>query len=214
MQTCEVFVSHTGECNVGKLALFVRFSGCTLDCTYCDSKYHKKDSVELTIEQLYEQCKEFNRIVFTGGEPLLQQVELVKLIKKLHSNNLNLITEIETNGTILPVLTYKIIYNVSPKLSNSNNLENKRIVPNVLNWHVKNNSNFKFVVSTIEDLDEVNDLVNKFKIPRENVYLMPLGATRKEQMKNMEGVIKMAKLYGYNFSPRMHILIFNKMRGV
>ena len=36
-------------------------------------------------------------------------------------------------------------------------------------------SYFKFVVNDIEDYDEVEELVFKFKIPRKNTYLMPLS---------------------------------------
>jgi len=214
MKINEVFAAHQGEVNVGRYGCFVRLCGCNLRCEFCDTKYAYDEYIDLTNKQLYEQLKTFNYIVFTGGEPLLQQDELNELIHLLQQHNEDVVIEIETNGTIKPKLSKGIRYNVSPKLSNSGNEYDKRIDKKVLQHHVMLKSNFKFVVETIEDVDEVNLLVEKIQIPKQLVFLMPKGETRDKQMENMEGVIKMAKVYGYNFSPRVHVLIFDKMRGV
>jgi 7-carboxy-7-deazaguanine synthase len=214
MKVCEVFVAHQGEVNVGRLGLFIRLSGCNLSCDFCDSKYHKETSVELSVQDIFDQAKCFDYVVITGGEPLLQDKEVYELVKKLRQDNIMINIEIETNGTILPVNYDNVTYNVSPKLSNSGNKYEDRIKESILKKHIQFGSNFKFVVETIEDVDEVNLLIHKLGIPKKQIFLMPKGATKKEQLDNMEGVIKMAKLYGYNFSPRVHIIIFDKLRGV
>lgn len=214
MKVCEVFSAHQGEVNVGRLGLFIRLSGCNLNCSFCDSKYHKETSVELSVQQVFDEAKVFDYVVITGGEPLLQDKEVYELVKMLRKDNIMINIEIETNGTIMPVKYDNVTYNVSPKLNNSENKYENRIKENVLKKHIQYGSNFKFVVETIDDVDEVNMLVTKLAIPKKQVFLMPKGSTKEEQLNNMEGVIKMAKFFGYNFSPRVHILIFDKMRGV
>lgn len=216
MKVCEVFVAHQGEVNIGRLGLFIRLSGCNLSCDFCDSKYHKETSIELSVKDVFDQAKCFDYVVITGGEPLLyhQQNDVNDLIMKLKKDNIMINIEIETNGTIMPKRYDNVKYNVSPKLSNSGNKYEDRIKEDVLKKHIHFGSNFKFVVETIEDVDEVNLLVQKLNIPKKQVFLMPKGASKEEQLNNMEGVIKMAKMYGYNFSPRVHILIFDKLRGV
>ncbi len=43
---------------------------------------------------------------------------------------------------------------------------------------------------------------------------MPEGRTKKEQLKRMNEVIEYCKEKGYNFSPRLHILVWDKKRKV
>ena len=72
---------------------------------------------------------------------------------------------------------------------------------------------FKFVVSNEDDIDEVNMIVNDIGIKKSQVYLMPLGAEPKEQLENMDKIIKLAKIHGYNFSPRFHVLLWGNVKG-
>jgi len=183
----------------------------------CDSLYAHTESFEMITDELLKKAIQFNRIVITGGEPFLQKEELGNFIERLIKKNPNIEIEIETNGTIRPVLIGKfknIIYNVSLKLGNSNNDFDKRIIPSVIEWFNEMNSNFKFVINNSDDVEEANMIVDKFNINKKNVYLMPEGKTREEQLLKMEFVIRLAKFSGYNFSPRLHILIWDNERGV
>lgn len=216
MKICEGFVSFQGEINVGRLAYFLRLAQCNLKCSFCDSNYAKNEWTDMKIEDIVAQAEHFPRIVITGGEPLLQKEEITKLIAKLKTANSDIIIEIETNGTIRPPTssTWKeVIFNVSPKLKNSGNEYNKRIIAESLGWFVMANANFKFVVSNEDDVDEVNMLVQSFGISKKQVFLMPEGKTRDEQLDKMEAIAVLAKHYGYNISPRLHVLIWNNERG-
>jgi len=57
-------------------------------------------------------------------------------------------------------------------------------------------------------------LVNEFGISKRQVFLMPEGKTKEEQLNKMEMVAKYAKVNGYNISPRLHVLIYDNKRGV
>lgn len=92
----EIFNSIQGEGSmVGMPVTFVRFAGCNLSCPWCDSKKTwKKDANMMSVADIVEKCDK-NTVVFTGGEPCLQ--DLQPLITVLHEGHKFLC--IETNGT-------------------------------------------------------------------------------------------------------------------
>lgn len=216
MKISETFVSFQGEINVGRLAFFIRASKCNLQCKYCDTKYAWDEYVDIPVDKLVEQAIHFPRVVITGGEPFVQREELAQLIIKLKKEKPSIAIEIETNGTIRPLIIGKfdIQYNVSLKLKNSGNTYSERIKPKIANWFNGMGAYFKFVVQNEDDLDEVNMIVNDIGIKKEQVFLMPLGAETQDQLERMEKVIELAKFYGYNFTPRFHTLLWGNKKGV
>lgn len=100
----EHFASINGEgLHAGQLALFVRFRGCNLACSYCDTAWanHPDCPVQmLSGEDIALLAKEagVRRITLTGGEPLLQPglADLVNLLLQDEA----LAVEVETNGSM------------------------------------------------------------------------------------------------------------------
>jgi len=216
MKVCEEFVSFQGEVNVGRFAYFLRLGQCNLRCKWCDSTYAYSEWVDLPVDDIVKKAMHFPCVVITGGEPLLQREEVAKLVKKLKKANPMIVIEIETNGTVRPIQmgSYHIVYNVSLKLKNSGNEYEKRIKPSTIMWFIEAGANFKFVVDNMDDVDEVNMLVQEFGISKSQVFLMPQGKSRKEQLEKMDEIIQFAKINGYNFSPRFQVLIWDTKRGV
>lgn len=217
LEVNEIFVSHQGEISVGQLAVFIRFSRCNMQCEYCDTKQSWNEGKMMSRDELKQYADPFDRIIITGGEPLLQKKELMPLVNSLLLKGKTV--EIETNGTITPTgvvanHTGKLIFNVSVKLKNNEQPYEKRIVNAAINWHILNDSNFKFVVGTDDDIDDMDLLIEEFKIPKNLIYLMPLGETREKQMENMPKIMEIAKNLGYHFSPRLHILAYDTKKGV
>jgi 7-carboxy-7-deazaguanine synthase len=73
---------------------------------------------------------------------------------------------------------------------------------------------FKFVAADIRSLEEINLFVQDNAIPKQKVYIMPMGATREEQLSRMQMVFTFCAEHGYRMSPRLHILVFGEKRGV
>lgn len=100
----EIFESVQGEgYYTGRPAIFIRFAGCNLHCSFCDTKYSwptegvKELSVSGITDILREQGYKARYVILTGGEPLIQDyVELQLLIDTLHTRGYSV--GIETNG--------------------------------------------------------------------------------------------------------------------
>ncbi len=104
MKVVEKFVSINGEgTRAGELAVFVRFQGCNLRCSYCDTMWANEADCPYT-EESPEEILEYIRktgiknVTLTGGEPLLQK-DIDRLIGLILSED-ELRVEIETNGAV------------------------------------------------------------------------------------------------------------------
>ncbi|MEJ2006156.1 MAG: 7-carboxy-7-deazaguanine synthase QueE, partial [Cyclobacteriaceae bacterium] len=75
-------------------------------------------------------------------------------------------------------------------------------------------SNFKFVIGSPEDLDEVKALIYNHSIPPEKVILMPLGTTTEALDEREKWLAELCRDNGFGFSDRMHIRLFGNRRGV
>lgn len=97
MRVNEIFHSLQGEGRFsGCPAVFVRFSGCNLQCPFCDT--HHTVGREMTEEDIVAEVKRHKAriVVFTGGEPAMQLTR--SLVGKLH--RLHKRVHVETNGTL------------------------------------------------------------------------------------------------------------------
>ena len=93
----EIFHSVQGEgFYTGVPHIFVRFGNCNLRCEWCDTDFLTHD--EMTLSDIVEKILSFDckRVIFTGGEPTMQDLATIGSILK--ENDIHL--SIETNGTI------------------------------------------------------------------------------------------------------------------
>ena len=99
----ERFVSINGEgIRAGELAVFVRFRGCNLDCSYCDTRWANSvhcPSELMSAEEIaaYAAAEGVKNVTLTGGEPLLQ-ADIGRLCGLLAEQGCRV--EIETNGSV------------------------------------------------------------------------------------------------------------------
>jgi 7-carboxy-7-deazaguanine synthase len=99
----EVFSSFQGEgILIGRRQIFVRFSGCNLDCNYCDTPESRDPHYGnlVSIDELYSKVNsiitpDFHSISFTGGEPLLHSNFIKKFLEEYEFTSM-----LETNGTL------------------------------------------------------------------------------------------------------------------
>lgn len=104
MKVVEKFVSINGEgTRAGELAVFIRFRGCNLRCSYCDTMWANEPQCayeEMTPEEIVDYIRKtgITNVTLTGGEPLLQK-EMPELLELLQKED-TLRVEIETNGAV------------------------------------------------------------------------------------------------------------------
>ena len=74
----ETFTSINGEgTHAGQLAVFVRFCGCNLNCSFCDTTWANEPDVPYVCQTTEEICASVDaagvhNVTLTGGEPLLR----------------------------------------------------------------------------------------------------------------------------------------------
>ena len=93
----EIFHSVQGEgFHAGIPHVFVRFGNCNLRCEWCDTDfltYEERSLDSIVAEVLSYNC---DRVIFTGGEPALQDLSTIGSILKEEGISLS----IEPNGPI------------------------------------------------------------------------------------------------------------------
>lgn len=173
----EKFVSINGEAKAaGELACFIRFAGCNLDCSYCDTKWANSKDVPYEImskEDIYNYIKEtgVRNVTLTGGEPLIQE-NIEELIRMLAADK-TLRIELETNGSV-PIAKYadigdNVVFTLDYKLPGSG-MDGHMVMDNYS--YIGKKDAVKFVVSDESDLDCAREIINRFHLDEiTTVYL-------------------------------------------
>jgi len=232
----ELFYSLQGE---GKLSgvptVFVRTSGCNLRCWFCDS-YHtswEPTHAWMDLEDIIDEIASFDaeHVVLTGGEPMIHD-ETAQLLDRLGDRGYH--TTVETNGTIYRDAHIDLA-SISPKLQSStptadrdphgdgewaDRHDQRRIDIDALAELVDAYpSQLKFVVTDREDMAEIEMLLSQIRdattttVPDEDVLLMPEGTTREALDRTRNTVADLAMEYGYRYTPRLHVALWNDAAG-
>ncbi len=114
LQVCEIFKSLQGETSrAGRPCVFVRLSGCDLECAWCDTTYARREpGTPRSVTKLVETVQELGGglVALTGGEPLLQ-AETPELAVRLAATGWEVL--VETNGaqdiSVLPPPVVRIV---------------------------------------------------------------------------------------------------------
>ncbi|MGC8584741.1 MAG: 7-carboxy-7-deazaguanine synthase QueE [Thermoplasmata archaeon] len=209
MKVTEIFHSIQGEgILIGKPMTFVRFSGCNLRCTWCDTKYSWEEGKEMSMDEIMSIIKNFDTewVCLTGGEPLLQK-DIYKFIDTLLKENKKIL--IETNGSLsienIPT-EENIVIDMDVKTPSSsmdkfNNFSNIELLGN--------KDYVKFVIKDRKDYEYAKEIIRKYDIKCE-VVLQPEGN------KNLKELAEWVLKDGLNVRVllQLHRIIWGDVRGV
>ena len=230
----EIFAALQGEGpSAGTPCAFLRLSRCNLACIWCDTAYtwhfegderpHRSgehfaraaNQIKLPVEDVAQRIAALgqDRLVVTGGEPLLQGAALAKLLALLP----DMTVEVETNGTtqagaaLDPLIAQ---FNVSPKLAHSGNDPALALLPERLAAYAADGRAwFKFVVATPADVEEVLALTQEHGLPRSRIFLMPEGTDSATLRERTRWIEPLCLRHGLRFSDRLHIHVHGDVRG-
>lgn len=220
----EVFASLQGEGpSAGMPVAFLRLSRCNLSCTWCDTPYtwnfdafdRKTNQLTLDLPDVAARILALNqnRLVITGGEPLLQAGRLADLLALLPDMRV----EVETNGTVLPPARLDVRvdqYNVSPKLAHSGNPAVLALIPAMLDhWASDPRAFFKFVIAAPDDLAEVLEIQRTHAVPAARIFLMPEGTDSATLRHREKWLAPLCLAHGFRLSDRLHIHVYGDTRG-
>jgi 7-carboxy-7-deazaguanine synthase len=116
MVLTEIYKSLQGESTYAGLpCVFVRLTGCNLRCSWCDSEYTFHGGKKMNQEEVFSEVKRLSPngglVEITGGEPMLQERELLPLMRQLMQSGYRVL--LETSGErplgTLPAEVIKIV---------------------------------------------------------------------------------------------------------
>ncbi len=101
MYITEIYKSIQGESTyTGLPCIFVRLTGCNLRCDWCDSEYTFAGGHRMTLQDVLERVGQLSPasglVEITGGEPMLQEREVVPLMESLLNEGYTVL--LETSG--------------------------------------------------------------------------------------------------------------------
>jgi 7-carboxy-7-deazaguanine synthase len=165
MQITEIYKSIQGESTYAGLpCVFVRLTGCNLRCSWCDSEYTFTGGQRRTLDEVAAEVERLSPggglVEITGGEPMLQDREVVPLMQRLLDANYTVL--LETSGErplqrvpsgVIKIVDVKCPNSGEPDTFNVENLD-------VLNAH----DEVKFVLSDRGDYEFARDFVTRHRL--------------------------------------------------
>jgi len=220
--------------DIGKPTMFIRTFGCDFDCTWCDTKY----AVDLSSGTFYNAKETYileelnsagcNRVVISGGNPLLHDLDL--LITLLKENDYEV--HIETQGSIYKDYLKKVDkINISPKgPSAGDSVTTWDMLKEFLQDLEEIPKDIKIVVFTEADYDYAISIYNMLKeklgmeFGDKNEFILQIGTDidsknpSEQILRELCTFIETVTYYGdfgddVRILPQLHTLIWNTERG-
>ena len=165
MQITEIYKSLQGEStHAGLACVFVRLTGCNLRCTWCDSEFSFYGGRKMSREEIFDEVIALSPsgglVEITGGEPMLQEREVVPLMQQLLEGGYRVL--LETSGERpLARVPSQVIKIVDVKCPNSGEpdtfaIENLEAL--------QSHDEVKFVLSDRTDFEFGRDFIRRHRL--------------------------------------------------
>ena len=165
MQITEIYKSLQGEStHAGLACVFVRLTGCNLRCTWCDSEFSFYGGRKMSREEIFDEVLHLSPggglVEITGGEPMLQEKEVVPLMQQLLEGGYKVL--LETSGerplARVPVQVIKIVDVKCPNSGEPDTfaIENLEVL--------RSHDEVKFVLSDRTDYEFARDFVRRHRL--------------------------------------------------
>ena len=181
MQITEIYKSLQGESSyAGLVCVFVRLTGCNLRCTWCDSQYTfyggRKASPEEVLDEVLGLSPNGGLVEITGGEPMLQERELVPLIERLLEHRFTVLLETSGERPLgrVPAAVVKVVDVKCPDSGEGGTfrLDNLEVL--------SRRDEIKFVLSTRADYEFARDFTTRHQLSAKVKAVLFSPAFRKD----------------------------------
>jgi len=209
MRLSETYYSLSGEgVHAGVPAQIVRLQGCNLRCSWCDTPYAQDPDGgrDVRVDTLLATTEWPGWALITGGEPLLQEADVLALVLGLA--RLGVSVEIETNGSFAPPIWWERVtsWNADIKCPSSGMVGKSR-----LEWlYLRPCDQAKFVVADDADLAYVA-LTLSSRPATVTVLVSPVYPWTTGWLQTCA---KFCKAHRVRLSLQQHKIIYGDRRGV
>lgn len=212
----------------GRSASFIRFGGCNLSCSWCDTPY-TWDSTRFdlrleieaqTVEQIVARLPaRAPMVVLTGGEPLLYagRPAFLQLLRALRLTGTAI--HVESNGTRHPpsdVLALLDVVILSPKLSNAGShrgSQDSSIHEAWLDPLRRPETHLKFVCESANDVEAAVAISDEIGWDRSRVWVMPQAVDVAALQQRWPDIANSAASLGINATSRLQLFAWGNERG-
>ena len=208
---CETFASIQGEStHAGRRCFFIRLSGCSHRCSYCDTAYAWTGGEALSVETLVERAKRTGipLVEVTGGEPM-EQRETPRLSRELLNAGFEVL--LETNGAHdlgeIPQGVRRIIDCKTP----SSGMAERHDFGNF--ERLRDTDEIKFVVGSRGDFDYAVKVVSDYDLANKKCELLISPVCGKVNLADLAAWV-LASGLPLRMQLQMHKIVWGDRRGV
>ena len=181
MQIIEIYKSLQGEStHAGLACVFVRLTGCNLRCTWCDSEYTFQGGRKMMIGEVLDEVTRLSPggglVEITGGEPMLQEREVVPLMQALVEEGYKVLLETSGERPLerVPADVIKIVDVKCPDSGEGDTFHRENLEV------LTPNDEVKFVLSSRSDYEFAKDFVQRHDLARRVNAVLFSPAFRKD----------------------------------
>lgn len=181
MQITEIYKSLQGESTYAGLpCVFVRLTGCNLRCTWCDSEYTFQGGRKMSIGEVLDEVSRLSPgkglVEITGGEPMLQEREVVPLMQTLAQEGYKVLLETSGERPLerVPLDVVKIVDVKCPDSGEGDTFHRENLEA------LTNHDEVKFVLSSRGDYDFAREFVNRHDLAQKVNAILFSPAFRKD----------------------------------
>jgi 7-carboxy-7-deazaguanine synthase len=180
VQITEIFKSIQGEStHAGLPCVFVRLTGCNLRCAWCDSEYTFTGGRRLSLEDAAQEVARLSAgglVEITGGEPMLQEREVVPLMERLLQDGYTVLLETSGERPLkrVPAGVLKIVDVKCPGSGEGNTFDLRNL------GALNPGDEVKFVLSNRLDYEFARDFVARHGLQRRVQAVLFSPAFRKD----------------------------------
>ena len=167
MQITEIYKSLQGESTyAGMPCVFVRLTGCNLRCTWCDTEYSFYGGKKITPEQVFDEVEHLSPsgglVEITGGEPMLQERELLPLMQHLADSGYTVLLETSGERPLenVPAAVVKIVDVKCPDSGEGGTFREENLQT------LKSHDEVKFVISGRSDYEFAREFTAQHNLAR------------------------------------------------